>query len=211
MVHKIGVVLATRGLVFTKVEMSLTDNLAGYDYRTYRSYDLKIPDCQNVLVEEALRDGCTHILFVEEDTVMPKNSFAEMIKADGDIVAIDYAVSGWSCITKSKDTGEILWCGLGCTLIKREVFDALPKPYFRSDKALLLNDWPTVRWIDSGNQAYGGQDIYFCIKAREAGFAITQLPGECDHLKLAFLGRREINNGLHSIEIKDRISKYQTL
>jgi len=142
---KIGVILPSRGLVFAEVEQALSDNLEGYDYKIYRSWDLKIPDCENVLTEKALADDATHILSIEEDTVMPSKGLARLIAADSDISCIDYGVGGWSTLTKDKKTGEILWCALGCTLIKREVFMALEKPWFRDDKKLLLNFWPEIK------------------------------------------------------------------
>ncbi len=206
----IGVILPTRGLVFSEVEQSISDNLEGYDYKVYRSFTLPIPDCQNVLVDKALADNPTHLLFVEEDTVIPEGGFKRLLEADADIACIDYGVNGYSCITKNRD-GEILWCGLGCTLVKSVVFDKLEKPYFRSDKLLLLNVWPKIEWIDAGGQGYGGQDIYFCINAREQGFKIVQIEGEADHLQLDSLGRKEINNGLHSISRKPKITKHTIL
>jgi hypothetical protein len=207
----IGIILPTRGMVFTEVEDSISRNLDKYNYKTYRSFDLEIPECQNVLVDKALADGCKNLLFIEEDTVLPDGALELMLEADSDIACVDYSVAGYSCITRSKDTNDILWCGLGCTLVKAEVFVKLEKPYFRSDKALLLNDWPNLTWIDAGKQAYGGQDIYFCMQARDKGFKIKQVAGECKHLKLEALGKREINKGLHIILEKPRISKKQTL
>lgn len=203
--------MATRGLLFTEVENAVEKNIEGWPYQVFRTKDLTIPDSQNYLVEQALKTDATHLLFVEEDTVMPDNAISNMIFLDADVACVDYGVAGYSCLTKDKDTGEILWCGLGCTLIKREVFEKLEKPYFRSDKALLINNWPEVQWIDAGKQAYGLQDIYFFMKAREKGIIIQQLPGECKHLSLKNLGTREVNNGLHVIEQKPKISKYQTL
>lgn len=210
MKQKLGVILATRGLVFTEVEMAIEENLRGFNYRVYRSFNLKIPDCQNVLAEQALKDRCTDLLFIEEDTVMPENGMSTLLLAEADIACIDYGVAGYSCITRSKTTDEILWCGLGCTLIKRHVFERMDMPYFKDDK-LLLNFWPEVRWQKAGWQEYGGQDIYFCVKAREYGFVIKQAEGECRHLKLDELGRREVNTGLHQISEKPRVTKQQTL
>ncbi len=203
--------MATRGLLFTEVEDAVEKNIEGWPYQIFRTTNLTIPDSQNYLVEQALKTDATHLLFVEEDTVMPDNAISDMIFLDADVACVDYGVAGYSCLTKDKDTDEILWCGLGCTLIKREVFEKLEKPYFRSDKALLINDWPDFRWIDAGKQAYGLQDIYFFMKAREKGIIIQQLPGECKHLQLDQLGQREINNGLHQISQKPKISKYQVL
>ena len=207
----IGIILPSRGLIFAEMENSLEQNLAHNTHRIYRSWNLKIPECENVLVKQALQDGCDYILMVEEDTVMPENGLFQLLLAKSDITCIDYGVAGYSTITKDKNTGEILWCGLGCTLIKREVFEALAYPWFRSDKALLLNFWPEEKWIDAGKQAYGGQDIWFCLNARKNGFTITQVEGEAKHLKLDNLGRPEVNNGLHQISQKPVVSKYQTL
>lgn len=207
----IAIVQPSRGLIFTEAVNALDRNFEKYKHKFYRSYDMVIPDCFNFLTEQALKDGAEYVFYSEEDTVMPDGGFERLLAAQSDIAAIDYAVAGWSCITRDKTTNEILWTGLGCTLVKREVFDKLEKPYFRSDKALLLNTWPNVTWIDAGQQAYGGQDIYFCMMAREKGFNIEQVDGECRHLRLKELGRPEINKGLHIIEQKETISRHQTL
>lgn len=208
---KIAVCLATRGMIFTEVEDALEKNLVGWPYQIFRTKDLTIPKSQNYLVDKAMKTNANYFLFVEEDTVMPDNAIIDMLDLNADIACIDYGVAGYSCLTKDKKTGEILWCGLGCTLIKREVFEAMYQPYFRSDKALLINNWPETRWIDSGKQAYGLQDIWFFMHAREKGFVIKQAKGECKHLQLDQLGQREINNGLHQISQKPVISKQQTL
>ena len=207
----IAVILPTRGLVFTETENAISGNTEGITSKVYRSHDLVIPDSQNYLVDQALADKAKYLWFVEEDTVAPDNALADMLEMEADIACIDYGVAGWSCLTKDKETNEILWCGLGCTLIKAEVFEALERPYFRSDRALLLNFWPEIRWVDAGEQAYGLQDIWFFVHAREAGFRIQQVQGECKHLKLDSLGRPEINKGLHQISRKPVISKYQEL
>jgi hypothetical protein len=203
---KIAVVLPTRGLIFTEVMVALLRELKGYEYSIFMSWDRVIPDSHNELTKEALL--ADYILFLEEDVVMPEGSLEKMI-GKGDIVALDYGVQGYSCITTFQ--GENMWCGLGCTLVKREVFEKLEYPYFRSDKALLLNDWPEIKWIEAGEQAYGGHDIYFGIKAREKGFKIIKAEGEARHLKLESLGRPEINKGLHQIIDKPKISKHTNL
>lgn len=205
---KIGVVLPSRGMIFTEVMDSLLKELNGYDYKIYMSWAKHIPDSHNNLTLEALNGGADYILFIEEDVIIPQGSLEKMIGV-GDIVAVDYGVNGYSCITTYQ--GENMWCGVGCTLVKREVFEALEYPYFRSDKALLLNDWPEIKWINAGEQAYGGHDIYFCIKAREKGFKIIKAEGEARHLRLNSLGRPEINKGLHQIGQKEQVSKHTDL
>src|SRR5579859_6955596 len=105
----IAVILPSRGLIFAEAMDSFERNLDMYNHRFYISWDKKIPDCENVLVEKALTDGAEYLLFVEEDTVMPDGAISRMLLKNDDIVAIDYGVQGYSCITKDKKTEEILW------------------------------------------------------------------------------------------------------
>lgn len=208
----IGVILPTRGLVFTQVEEALELIRRDHDIRIYRSHDLPIPDGHNKLAELALKDGCDYLWFVEEDTVPLAGSLERMLQANGDIVCTDYGVFGWGCVTKNEQ-GEILWCGLGCTLINRRVFELLEPPYFRSDKTLRLNDWT---WVDLPGEyvttrGYGNLDIWFCWQARAKGFSITQVEGECEHLELIALGKRGSNSGLHDIHTRPKIEKQQIL
>lgn len=208
----IGVILPTRGLVYTRVEEALENFRKDHDLRVYRSHDMPIPDGHNYLTQQALRDGCDYIWFVEEDTVPVARSLELLLQVDSDIACIDYGVSGWGCITKNTE-GEILWCGLGCTLVKAHVFLALDFPWFRVDRALSLNTWTWTalpkEYLEKKN--YGSLDIWFCCQAREKGFEIKQAEGECDHLKLDLLGQPGTNNGLHQISLKPRISKKQVL
>lgn len=209
---KIGVVLPTRGLVFTRVEEALEDIRRDHDLKIYRSHDLPIPDGHNLLVKQALEDGCDYIWMVEEDTVPVARSLESLLQVNSDIACIDYGVSGWGCITRDAQD-EILWCGLGCTLIKSSVFLSLDYPWFRVDKTLSLNTWTWMSLPDDyvAHKNYGTLDIWFCCQAREKGFKIVQVEGECDHLKLDHLGEREANHGLHQISLKPRITKKQTL
>lgn len=209
----IAVILPTRGLVFTQVEEALSEQLKDFNHRIFRSHDLPIPDAQNYLVEKALREShASHFLFIEEDTVLPKGGLEALQMAlytqKADIACIDYSVNGWSCTVRNKLTDELLWCGFGCTLVKREVLEKLGNPWFRTDKTLRLNDW---EWIDNPSEsAYGGQDIWFCTKAREAGFKLVQVKGrEASHLMLVESGTPEVNKGIHFIGLKSVLIKQQ--
>ena len=208
----VGIVTPTRGMVFTRTVEAIENIRQGFDTKLYFSDDLPIPDGHNQLCEKALADGCDMVLFIEEDVVAPAESLKKLLAAKADIACIDYGVNGWGCVTKNSQ-GEILWCGLGLTLVRREVFEALERPYFRVDKVLRLNDmtWKDLPEDYIKNKNYGTLDIYFCTKAREKGFKIKQVEGEADHLKLVSLGERGKNHGLHIIEPKERISKNQII
>lgn len=207
---KIGVILPTRGLVFTKVEKAIEEMRETNPIRVYRSDFLPIPDGHNQLARQALAEGCDWLFFIEEDTVPPKGALEKLIEVDNDIACIDYGVSGWGCVTRSSE-GEILWCGLGCTLVKRKVFEKMTYPCFRADMTLRLNDWTWQKLPDEyiKTKQYGSLDIWFCDQARKLGFTIKQVEGECEHLELVELGKRETNNGLHTIKARPKITKNQ--
>ena len=209
----IAVILPTRGLLFSKVLMALEEERKKYDIKIYCSDHLPIPDGHNTLTKQALEDGADFLWYVEEDTVPPARAIEKLLAVHADIACIDYGVSGWGCVTKNNQ-GEILWCGLGNVLIRREVFEAMQYPYFRVDKVLRLNDWT---WQDlpedyAKSKGYGGLDIWFFSEARRLGFKINQVEGEeAVHLQLDELGKRGINNGLHTISEKPKIEKRQIL
>jgi len=201
----IAIVVPTRGMVFTETVQEIANIQNEYETKVYYSWDKIIPDSNNYLVKKALDNSPEYLLFIEEDVVIPKGAVKDLIDANAAIACIDYGVNGYSCIGKSE--GRVLWCGLGCTLVKREVFEKLPYPWFRTDQTFRLNDH---QWTDAPAK-YGGHDIYFTMKAREAGFEIKQVEGECKHLQLDELGRKEWNDGLHKISEKDKISKNQEM
>lgn len=207
---KIGIVLPTRGLVFTKVEQAVEKMRKDYEIRVYRSDNLPIPDGHNEMAKQALEEGCDWLFLIEEDTVAPDGALQKLLEADSDIACIDYGIAGWGCVTRNQ-SGEVLWCGLGCTLVKREVFERMTYPYFRADMTLRLNDWTWQKLPDDyiKTKQYGSLDIWFCLQARKLGFTITQVEGECEHLELVELGKRETNHGLHTIKPKLKIEKKQ--
>lgn len=204
----IAIVLPSRGLIFAEVEQAIEAMREQCNIEVFRSWDKGIPDAQNYLIDKAIRESDPdYVLFIEEDTIPPEHALIDMLIADADIAFIDYGVNGWSCSAKEEGTGEVLWCGFGCTLVRREVFDELERPYFRTDKTLRLNDW---QWVDA-TAKYGGQDIWFCIKAREAGFGIKQVRGECRHMQIDALGTKEVNDGRHILSQKKVIKKIQII
>jgi hypothetical protein len=201
---KIAVLCTSRGLIFADTIDSLIENLKGYNWEFISVSGLPIPEAQNEAVKRALKGSSDYFFWVEEDVVIPSGSLKEMIEMDKDVVCVDYPVAGgWSTIKRAD--GEIKHCGLGCTLMKRKVFEKIPKPWFETDKSL---DAKTGRVLDIPMK-YGGHDIFFGIKLRNYGFKIHQLEGvECGHLRCPDLNRRESNNGTYQINLLPIISKF---
>ncbi len=210
---RVAIITPSRGLIFAEVLEyieNVRDNYA--NIRCYFSHNLPIPDCLNALVEQALADpNVNYLWFIEDDTIPPDRALDALFALDAPVAAIDYGFNGGSnTVVRSEKTGEILFTGFGCTLVKREVFGKLEKPYFRADKAYNIS---ALAWqpVDP-YKVYGHHDIEFFSKVRHAGFTIKQVDSmECRHLQLLQLGQKEINNGCHTIGEKDRISRRLTL
>lgn len=109
------------------------------------------------------------LLFVDSDMVVPVDLLTRLIEHDKDIVsalAFKRTPGYEPCIFKvcneqdakfyldyPKGLTEIEGVGMACTLIKRKVFETVPQPWFFPHKIL-------------------GEDLSFCVRARQAGFKI---------------------------------------
>jgi hypothetical protein len=202
----IAVLVPTRGFTFTQTDIFIDQIRDYFDLKVVRTYEEKIPEAHNTLVKQALETKADLLFFLEEDVVPTREQFISLVNRDADIGFIDYSVNGWACATTNA-RGTVLWCGMGCTLIKRKVFAAMQEPWFRNDQSLRLND---MQWIDAQNK-YGGHDIWFGDQARRAGFSIIQVPGECKHLQIVSLGQPGVNDGRHQIIQRPLIEKHNIL
>lgn len=134
----------------------------------------------NVLVEDARKQGMTHIMFVDTDMIFPEDGISRLLSHNKDIVGGNYNVrldptSGEfsgptvkmlvdgkpvSMLAEGFPT-ELFKCyalPLGFMLVKLSVFDKLLRPYFETH-------------VDNNNK-HMTEDIDFCQKANEAGFEL---------------------------------------
>lgn len=188
--NQIALLMPTRGLIFPEVLESLESASKGIP--RFYSHSQPIPDSFNNLATEALRSDwkITHIWFVEEDVVVPPNALELMLDLDTDIAAITYPLKqAPDRLCFGEVQGQLVWVGMGCTLIRREVFDAIEYPWFQTDCFLVTrhsgsaSDW--ILDLDRRERPYGGQDLYFCFQAIKKGFQIKLVEEvQCDHLSV---------------------------
>lgn len=226
---KIAVCLPSRGLICSRTIEALFEAMRGLEWDLYQTHDMGIPECMNHLVTQALKDSqVSHVLFVEEDMLIPKDGVQRMLEEDGDIVAIDYPYPNLkaqkdgsykhecvSCATYFE--GEPQFTGLGCTMVRRHVFETLESPWFVTSPS-----WEKVVVSKDGKKElfwgrkdvpykYGGHDINFGLKANWAGFSIKVIRGLiAGHARIKELSqvRKEMNSGsAYTYEIFDRIDK----
>lgn len=227
----IGICIPSRGLIYSKVIEGVFNGIEeleriGLKSRVFISNDLPIPDAHNSCVERALETGCDRIIFVEEDNYIGVTEFEALATTTADIATLQYNDKNGSPhgIIHYNEASEILWCGLGATSIRREVFEAIERPYFRttvrykiikkrlSDDKRLITEYEKIEphqiWNPNTHKfedklepyTYGGLDVDFFTRARHAGFKIKKIPDmKSIHLKVVEYGKPYTNQGIHTI------------
>ena len=141
-----------------------------------------VHSASNRLVEDFLAiEGATHLFWTESDMLLPDDTIVRLLEVDKPIVSGVYFLrngQGQPCLYKKavrlKDNPYPFspvtlfpqdepfqlngCCGMGCALIKREVFETLDRP-----------------WFDLKENMYG-QDIYFYTKVYDAGIEVWVHP-----------------------------------
>ena len=121
-----------------------------------------------------------YILWIDADIKFGPEDFERLVADDKDIitgvypmmhsaetdgsVSISLSASGMDGVSFNTMGGgleECLVCGFGFILIKRGVFECIPRPWFPCQRMTML-----------GRDCMPGEDIAFCLKAREAGFQV---------------------------------------
>jgi hypothetical protein len=128
-----------------------------------------IADGRNKAVEGAVGSGCSHILFIDSDMVVPHDTAVRLLSHRKDIIGATYMsrrahpVHGHSLMHEELQGDKTLGIGVrrvlrmptGCLMIKASLFLEIPKPWF---------------WF--GNQPSGepiGEDYAFCHGATQLG------------------------------------------
>jgi hypothetical protein len=203
---KLGIVIPSRGLMFSRTAEEIDRETTGMRRQFYFSHKKPIPDCFESPVNRALCDfDNTHVLIIEDDMKLHQNAIWEALDANEDVVVYDYPITKQGRGSVFRDgTGRVIYSGTGFMLIKREVFDKLKAPYFRSDIGWsVYRDKESLRFVAREmveGDGYGLHDITFGMKLQKAGIPITVLRKTLGQRKLVELGKAGSNDGAHKIE-----------
>lgn len=228
----IAICLPSRGLVFSRTVDCVIQGMQelnglGVATSYHSSHDLPIPDAHNFCVTEALKTPASKILFMEEDNFMFPDTFKALcLQEEFDVCTLQYNDKNGSPhgIVHYNEAGEVLWGGLGSTIVSRKVFESLGSPFFRTDHLYkntkkhfkdgkYVTEYEEVEPRQVYNEAtgkfeekrdnykYGGLDIDFYTRVRKNGFSIGVLQNhKGHHFELVQLGEKQINNGCHVIK-----------
>ena len=160
----------------------------GYELDFQYFYGYRVDQVRNLIADWA--KNYDYLFSVDSDIVLPKNTLENMIAANKDIISglyiqrneefhilevyFDMPNGGvenipWDMI-RHNSVVEIAACGMGCALIKSEVFRRMQYPHYEYKPALNHNHTMS-------------EDIDFCLKARSLGFKVYADPSIlCDHV-----------------------------
>ncbi len=128
---------------------------------------------RQMLLNDALAGGFTHILWIDDDTQFSEKAVDLMLSRDVDYVALNFCrrtfplsftaheLGTMSPIDSSQRTGieEVYQVGLGMCLIKLDAVRDIPGPHFEVK-------------ISDIHGTYIGEDTYFCHKLRDKGIKL---------------------------------------
>jgi cellulose synthase/poly-beta-1,6-N-acetylglucosamine synthase-like glycosyltransferase len=147
-----------------------------HDIDIYTAAGTLIFDQRNQLVKTAIEAKCDYIVFIDADMRFPKDTITQLLKHNKDIIGVNATTRSEPVMPTAKmlnieKDGSCIWQpiysnsfsgiskadGIGCgvMMIKASVFAKLEEPYFYFEQL--------------PNNKILGEDIYFCIKAKDAG------------------------------------------
>jgi hypothetical protein len=146
----------------------------------YSPDSMEVGDARNRMVEMGLKDGLEWMFFIDYDVCPPMNALVKLMSLDVDVASGVYhlktvpsypliMVNGWKYAFDDYDLGDLIeadGCGMGCTLIKMDVFRKIEPPWFKT----------VPGYIDSNPGVvlpHLTEDIYFCKKVKKAGLRIV--------------------------------------
>lgn len=202
---KIAVILPSRGLMFSQTAEEILKNLKNIPHKIYFSHRRPIPQCFEEPTAKALEDEeITHLWFIEDDMIVTPETLVELLSMDKAVVTADYPINRDKRGSVFEVGGQVIFCGTGCMLVKREVFDELNKPYFRTDMRWNIKNYGDYLKMTRNRSAkiegYGLHDINFCMNLYEKNIPIHKIDTVLGQRKLVALGKHGSNDGAHIIE-----------
>ncbi len=131
---------------------------------------------RNILIQQALANDCTHVFLIDDDMAIPPDTLLKLLSHDKEVITGLYLMRNYPhfpvifgerypngfnkfvFLSPEKDgIVKITGCGLGCVLIKTDVFRKMQEPYVR------LGEIEADGWCD---------DVGFFNRVSDAGFDI---------------------------------------
>lgn len=144
-------------------------NLKGKFDVILASKGFTIAENRNYLAVRAIKGEYNYLMMVDDDMAFPPDTLEKLLSYNKDIVGVNSHPTAGESLTYepikgegNSDIGSLMECnkvGTGIILIKTEIFNKIPRPWF------------SFKTSELGN-TLNGEDWMFCLKAREAGYKV---------------------------------------
>jgi hypothetical protein len=190
---KLAILVPTRDMVHSHFAYSLTQLVkttseVGIDTYLYFDSSTILLNQREKLIDEAIKMEADYVLWLDSDMMFPSNVVLKLLAHNKDIVACNYMkrslpmktvaytdLNDWDSWVPMKPQEELVkvkGIGMGCILMKTEVFKKLEKPYFEFRFKEDTKDW-------------FGEDFILQDKIQKVGYEIfvdTMLSMEIKHI-----------------------------
>lgn len=180
---KVATGIVSNRLIKPKTVLSLMNMLAYTEIDTFpvvATEGYTIAEGRNYCVWQAIKNGCTHILFIDDDMTFPEDTIERLLAHRKEIVGV-YSYSRLLPLSPTvaflDEAGEFLpkdkipfiirpkelfkcySIGMGVALIDMKLFDVIDKPWF---------SWE----VHENGKILVGEDAWLCKQARAKGVDI---------------------------------------
>jgi hypothetical protein len=199
---KLAILVPTRDTVHSQFAYCLTQLIkttseVGID--TYLFFDSStiLLNQREKLIENAKDIKCDYVLWLDSDMMFPSTTALRLLAHNKDIVACNYLKrskplktvaytdltnwDSWLPLEPKDDLVKVEGVGMGCMLMKTEIFDSLQKPYFEFTYKGDTQDWY-------------GEDFMLLTKLRLNSFNVyidTILSMDIKHLGIYAFGNND--------------------
>lgn len=201
---KLAVCIPTRDVLHSAHAMCLLELVK---FNTMNDIDTQVfMDASTVLLTqrerlatEALNLGSEYVLWLDSDMVFPATTAVRLMAHNEDIVCGNYVrrqkpcygvayktIGNWQdplSFDIQDELVEVEGIGMGCVLMRTEIFKEIPKPWFE------------FTWTPESND-FLGEDMTFWQKVNKAGYKIkvdTLLSRELRHLGTYAFGHNDLD------------------
>jgi len=182
MSRSVAILVPARDTVMTSFAYDLARAMSFHTATTddrvllFTSHGTLIASQRMELARQALEEKADYLLWLDSDMRFPRETIGHLMLRDKPIVAANYAtrrmpVKPVAMMDNDGEIGRVYtapdseglqpvdYIGMGVMMVKREVFEKLETPWFAIPYSTI-------------GQHYIGEDVFFCRKAREAGYEV---------------------------------------
>jgi hypothetical protein len=216
---KIAILVPTKDVVYSHFSFSLANIIktsvqSGLDVDVFFDQSTILINQREYLVNKAIESHSDYMFWMDSDMYLPSTTILRLLAHNEDIVCGNYMKrapqfktvaytdttdwDSWVPLVKEDELVEVEGVGLGCCLMKTDIFKKLKRPFFEYNYQPKTKDW-------------GGEDFMLQKKLREQGYKIyldMVLSEQVKHIGTFAFGDKMSTN---QRKIKERYSGNTTI